>query len=106
VGVSNLINNRPQTLSFLLRGFATQVIGIIDGFSVPLCCLFADKAQPSLFFTRRQMSFRMHGHALQYAQDSVHSNLWNLTLSLACGTGWTEQAADAAYPVYAVLRQF
>lgn len=61
--VSGLVHNRPETVRFFLRGFATKLIGLINGFSIALCCLFAGKAQASLFFTGRQMSFGVHGHA-------------------------------------------
>jgi len=64
VGASNFVNNRPETLIFLLGGFATKAIGLINGLSVALCCLFADKAQSSLFFARGQVSLGVHGHAL------------------------------------------
>jgi hypothetical protein len=67
VGVSNFIHHRTESVRLVLRGFTTKVIGLIYGVSVALCCLFADKAQSSLFFTRRQVSLRGHGHPLQYA---------------------------------------
>jgi hypothetical protein len=64
VGVSSFIHHRTESVSFLLGRFATTVIGIIYRFSVAFCCLFADKAQSSLFFTRWKVSLRVHGHAL------------------------------------------
>jgi len=64
VGVSSFIHNRPETVRLLLRRFATKVIGLIYGFSVALCCLFADKAQSSLFLARRQVTLGLDSHAL------------------------------------------
>jgi len=31
-------------------GFSAKLIGLINGFSITLCCLFAGKAQPSPFW--------------------------------------------------------
>ena len=64
VGVPNVIHSRPEALIFFLRSFATKAINIINGFCVALCCLSPDKAQSSLFFTRRQVKLGISDHVL------------------------------------------
>jgi len=69
--VLGLIGKPSETFVLLVGNFATKLKHLIDSATVTLDRFYVENAEALALLAWRQMSFRVHRHALQYAEASA-----------------------------------